>query len=174
MNWEVIIPTVISIIAGCVAISSKRQAAKASGENIRIQKRMEVNQFYPIIDLDVNLKNNQPSLKINNKSDINSASSYTVKFVLRVSAKDMNIDLEGEATGNEVAKNSSEIISPEIINTYLADAMPFIKRTSEEKLHIVLRFWVQYKAAHPDSMPMSDEIVVYITNHNGQLALKNT
>ena len=172
MNWELIIPAVISLVAVWVAISSRNQAKAAAEENLQFQKRMEVNQFYPIIELDAPLKNNAVQLLIKNRSDVNSASSYTVKCVLRVFAKNLSIDYEDELKGGEIANNSTGTIDPESVNFYLLTALPLIMRESIDDLHIVVRFWVQYKAAHPESMPMSEEIIVYLIRNDDGLVVK--
>ena len=138
MNSEIIISIIsitIAIIAIGVTISAKRQTAKAAEENIRIQKRREVIEFYPIIDLSVNLKDNKIFLKINNKSDTNSASTYFVSYNFRIYAKDINIELNDKIKGNEIARNSSAIISPEIINTYLADIQIHNKNLKKQYFH---------------------------------------
>tara|TARA_R110001606_G_scaffold327558_1_gene474506 strand:+ start:580 stop:1065 length:486 start_codon:yes stop_codon:yes gene_type:complete len=159
-------------VAVWVAISSRNQAKAASEENLKIQKRMEVNQFYPIIELDAPLKNNAIQLLIKNRSDTNSASSYTVKCVLRVFAKKFSINYEAELKGGEITNNSTGTIDPESVNFYLVNSLPLIMRESIDELHIVVRFWVQYKATHPDSMPMSEEKIVYLTRNDDGLVVK--
>lgn len=172
MNWEVIISVAVPLVAVWVAISSRHQARIAAEENLQVQKRMEVNQFYPILELDVPLKDNAVHLLIKNRSDINSASNYTVRCVLRVFSKHLSIDYVDEFNGREIDRNSTGTIDPEVINLYLLSALPLIMRESIDDLHIVVRFFVQYKSAHPDSMSLSAEKVVYLTRNDHRLVVK--
>lgn len=171
MNWELIIPTAISLGAVWYAATSKSQAKKIADEQLDIQKRMEINQFYPIIEPEVKIVDDKVELTLLNQSDANTASEYEISYVLRVSAKNMSLDCDGSFAGSELSPKSSHVLFPEEVNVNLTESLPFILRTEPSKLHIVLRFWIRYKANHPDSRSVNEDKVVYLTHKNGSLTL---
>ena len=173
MNWELafaLVASCSSIFAIKVALSSKKQAKASADESLKIQKRMEINQFYPIIELIPSLDNDKVKLTIRNRSDQNKAFEFLIKHSLRIVAKDVTVDTSGESKFGGLQPNEVVEIFPDSVNAYFVD-LPFLRRSNEEEIQVRIQFWVQFKAAHPESLPMSETTLFRIEKKKNKFSL---
>ncbi|MGR5250079.1 hypothetical protein ACPV4Z_16545 [Vibrio aestuarianus] len=169
MDWGTIVTIAMSAVAIGVAVSAKKQANDKSTKQLEIQQRAEIYQFYPMIEPTLRVVDNQIELTIANESDTNSASGYEVKYVFRIFAEEISVDIDGSYKGKEIRPKTKDVVFPKRVNEVLADSLPFIFRCPPEKLHIVARFIVRYDANQKGSPTLTEEKTIYLTHRNGKL-----
>jgi len=167
------IPAVISIIALFNSFSAKSKATESSKRAYDLEQRLEVFQYFPIIEPDIIAKENKLCVVLRNNSGTNSSPLCTVKYVLRINSLDTHsIDAEDKFEVENVLPHSTREEVNEKLNSFVEDGISFLQKADPKDTHFVFRIWVTYTAPHPDAKSTTKEIMKYFQYIDGALSEK--
>lgn len=174
MDWKFLITTAIAILALGTSWKARREARQASNAAFDLQQRLEQYEHFPIIKVSVVPENDRVRVDVANISPRNSVSSFTVKFILRISAGNNTFSVVKEDytyLGGLIKPNAVEHIYPDEVNECIAHALPVLSKYPAEQNHFVLRAYVDCAPPYNDSKKIRVDNAGYFALSNGALVL---
>lgn len=172
MDWKYILTTLIAVYAVWVARGASKKAGVATKDAHDLQLRLEQYEYLPIIKVDVVPVGDRVKIRITNSSPKCAATSYTIRFILRIQVEGGAFSLEREGCvhqGGFIQPSAVEEISPEDINQTIADALPTLQRYSPDQYNFVLRAFVECAPPHPKAPTVIEEGVGFFIYEKGKL-----
>lgn len=130
LDWKYIITTLIAFYAAFTSTKARRETRLLAEKQLALQAQSAQHQHFPNLKASIQTSNNRIKVLLTNANN-NTALSFRIKFILRIRSDDASFEKEDYIyNGDYIGPHTLTEVDPEPINQLIADAIPFLKRSS--------------------------------------------